>query len=308
MKNILSVIILITLFYSCEDAFTTIREIDLPEHEQKLSVFSNIVDKKVSFFISHSKSMNDNTPYKNFSADVSLYKDNLEILNFEYLTEKFVGGDSILTYTLNDSINSGSEYVIRVISKEFGIAKSTQVVPSKAKIINISYKRNGIKEKYDDYYKDLLEFDVKDDENAENFYMIQLFGLDTLQKNGKTYKIGYRSLTINSKNDVTTTNLYYNGKNTVILSDKNFNGTTIKLDIAVNTDNYNYNHPKYLTEFKIKILSISKDLYNFLLSNEYSEEAEYNPFAEPVNIHSNIENGYGLFSASATNEFLFEVE
>lgn len=48
---------------------------------------------------------------------------------------------------------------------------------------------------------------------------------------------------------------------------------------------------------RLEFISITEDRYRFLKTLPLSYEAYNNPFAEPVFIHYNIENGIGIFSA-----------
>lgn len=47
-----------------------------------------------------------------------------------------------------------------------------------------------------------------------------------------------------------------------------------------------------------RLTHISEAEYRYQKSYEQSQEADGNPFAEPVNVYTNIKNGYGIFSIS----------
>jgi hypothetical protein len=50
----------------------------------------------------------------------------------------------------------------------------------------------------------------------------------------------------------------------------------------------------------VQLHVINEDYFEFLLSLEKYNETYENPFAEPVMVFSNIENGLGLFSSYST--------
>jgi hypothetical protein len=58
--------------------------------------------------------------------------------------------------------------------------------------------------------------------------------------------------------------------------------------------------------YTVRFSTISKELYLYAKSSVKIQENEYNPFAEPVRIYSNIENGYGIFAGYATDEVIVE--
>lgn len=306
MKNIISllILVLITVFYSCDDAFTTIKEIELPEHEQKLSVFVDVKANKAKIFISHSKSMDDNSAYTDFIANVSLFKEGVEILNFDYNT---VDNKTQISTKYIDKVEEGLEYKLLVDSDKFGTASAVQLTPKKPNVRNIVYKKDWVKNKYDNEYDDRLEFKLGDEKGVDNYYFVQLLGLDSIQYGRDSFKLRYVNMSINEDEGTSIRNVYDENWKGIIFSDKNFDG--VERDMKLNISNYNYNPGSHeIKKYKLVVNSITKDLYNYLLSKEYAEESEYNPFAEPVNVHSNIENGYGLFSAEVSKEWEFEVE
>jgi len=302
MKNKISIllIVFISSFYSCENSFSTIKEIDLPEHTEKLSVFTSLKNNSATVFISHSKSMDDNSAYLSFKADVSILENNKEIIQFEYDTKD----NSEITYALSDSIKEGAEYKIIVNSDKFGTAEATQIAPNKANIKSIEIKKDAIIDKYDNGYNNILKINLNDEKGIDNFYFIKLLGLDSIRDNQEPK---YNRIYFHPNENTTATNVYFNGYEGVIFSDKNYDGRTRSMEFVVQKSNYSY-PPSDITKYKLRIYSITKDLYNYLISRYYNDDAEYNPFAEPVIIHSNIENGYGLFSAEMKREWIIDVE
>jgi len=58
---------------------------------------------------------------------------------------------------------------------------------------------------------------------------------------------------------------------------------------------------------KVRVTSLSRDAYLYYRSLAQYREADGNPFAEPVTVHSNIENGYGIFGLGHTTVFKVEL-
>ncbi|MCB9503892.1 MAG: DUF4249 domain-containing protein [Deferribacteres bacterium] len=58
---------------------------------------------------------------------------------------------------------------------------------------------------------------------------------------------------------------------------------------------------------QINLLSASEDFYKYYTSYRQYEDTDENPFAEPVFVHSNIENGLGIFAGFNTTSRRFYV-
>lgn len=288
-------ILLIGVFVSCEDTFTTTREIDIPDHESKLSVFTTVYSNTSNTFIGHSKKIHDETPYEAVRADVSLMENDTEIMSYEYTDQ----GQSQSFYNLLSDVKEDYEYTLIVTSDKFGTATSSQIAPKKVKIENLKYVKDGGVDEYDNLPTDLIEFTILDEKENDNFYLFELEGL----RIGSTV---YDKVYYNPDVTTSTQRIYFKFFEGHILSDKNYNG--VKRKIGFNLDKY-YSDPEYgYKKLKLTIKSLTKDTYNFLVSNEQYEDSEYNPFAEPVVIHNNIENGYGLFSVYTFDEWEVDVE
>ena len=85
-----------------------------------------------------------------------------------------------------------------------------------------------------------------------------------------------------------------------MLSDVNFNGTIKNLIFYTEAGSLNpQNGPGGMRRSTVKLLHINKDYYNYIRSLNTYENAADNPFAEPVNLYTNVNNGYGLFTTYA---------
>ncbi len=280
----------ILLITSCEDAFTTVKEINLPEHEKKIAVFSSLNDSICRIFISHSKSIDDNSGYDIVKANVNIYKNDKSFFSFVYPDDLKHGNITNSFIALPKSINEGEKYELEVESSEYGIAKANQIVPDSPEIKDFLYSEGFYIEQYDTL--DKLEFTIEDDGEKENFY---LFNASLT-----FFKLTRSKLNLDvSTDDPLVKEFYGNFERGFILSDKTFNGQNKKMILKLQS--YSFQYPpdpdEYLDTVELKVKSITKDYYNFLLSQIQYNQSQDNPFAEPVNIYSNIKNGYGLFSA-----------
>ncbi len=59
---------------------------------------------------------------------------------------------------------------------------------------------------------------------------------------------------------------------------------------------------------EVRLSSMSKDLYLFIKSLDKAEEIEGSPFAEPVQIYSNVKNGAGILGSYNTTKYIIKTK
>lgn len=88
---------------------------------------------------------------------------------------------------------------------------------------------------------------------------------------------------------------YYNQ---LLLSDQLFSGQSYSLKFTV--DGYPWSSGGY-EDYSVDLLfySCSKEFFRYLVSFEAYKNVEGNPFAQPVQVFSNVENGFGIFAGAS---------
>ncbi|MGE5356644.1 MAG: DUF4249 domain-containing protein [Deltaproteobacteria bacterium] len=283
------IILSFILFSSCEDVFTSIKEIEIPDHENKLAVFAELSDDKGVFSVSYSKIITDNQSYIPQDAEITVLENGSPFFKFSFKGYDKKSFDSI---NLSKKIKEGNEYELIVENDKYGKATAKQIVPLKPDFYNLKYKKDGYLNN-DGYKSDLFSFDLNDDPNNENYYLIELSGIyDNNIFENRLYA---------DSEDPSLKNFYFYNRSGLIVSDKNFDGSQIKiLTYFIGYES--------LSKIKLRLYSITKDYYHFLLSYDQYSDSKDNPFAEPVNIHSNIQNGYGMFQVSSYKESVLDIE
>jgi len=82
----------------------------------------------------------------------------------------------------------------------------------------------------------------------------------------------------------------------LLFSDQLFNGKVFDLSFDILKD-YSY-RMEDTVRFKVGLLKVEKPAFLFAVSMQKYGQAQGNPFAEPVQLYTNVENGFGLVSAS----------
>lgn len=287
MKNNKAILIvfLFIILSSCEEKFTQVRTFDFPEHEENLAVTT--IAKKGQFpivFVSHSKGIDDTTQFREIeNATVKFYRD--EELRFQY--QHFANGryvpDIVVSEFLDDTIKSGHNYTIEVSSDEYEQTIASQKLPIAPNITNMEFTIDGTANEYGDKL-DLLEIEIDDPGSESNFYTVELAAIG-LNQNGEDQTIG----------------VYYDSQDFLMeygdrfqyIPDITFNGNKYVLRLGIWPDWKSYFSS--IDKLVARVSTVSKDFYLFDISKNLNEEAMYNPFVEPVLIHSNFSKGYGVF-------------
>lgn len=135
----------------------------------------------------------------------------------------------------------------------------------------------------------LLKLNIRvTDQPGEQFYMLEIFeeyyDIDPFTGDTTVYEYlpgFYRTSPILDNSGDYDSRAFF--------TDQLFQGASIKIDIAL------YYNPSDGGRLKARVTSLSKSLYLFYKSIDLYGQANGNPFAQPVQVYSNIENGYGVF-------------
>ncbi len=157
-----------------------------------------------------------------------------------------------------------------------------------------------------------VSFTINDPAAEENYYFLTFTAnLAQYQYYPPDYEpvfTGYKMTSLNY--DVFNMNWenYYNSKemNGYVFSDNLFNGTNYTINASISARGYGGNGyseaDNSLDKIYVNLHSITKDFHDFVISYSKYQDIEGNPLAEPVNIKSNINNGFGFFSGYSTKK------
>lgn len=91
---------------------------------------------------------------------------------------------------------------------------------------------------------------------------------------------------------------------TMLFTDERMDGQSHTIEIKCNNPYYNLPYEVHIT-FVIEVASLSRDAYLYLKTLQSARESSdmLNLFSEPVQIHSNIDGGIGIFAISNRRVF-----
>lgn len=296
---ILTAILSLSILISCE---TTEKIDDFPLRPSQLVVNCFFADSAPwEFQVSKSLSVLDNADIRLVNnASVSLYKDGslLSVLNqaesdgwyrlYEYLPEK------------------GSLYKIEVSSPDFTrVLVAEESLPLEATIDEVTLMvkdstfwewtdgRGNIKRGGNLHGSFHIRF--SDPPESDNYYEVYVFSMDTSYndyENPDDYEVHQTSLWLSTEDP--SVDKSSSGGRALLLTDLVFDGQQYLLK----ADFEDYSATRDVTYY-VCLTSLSRSAYIYKQTINAYKAAVNDPFAEPVQIFSNIANGYGIFAGQA---------
>ncbi|WP_027418633.1 DUF4249 family protein [Crocinitomix catalasitica] len=289
LRIIFNLFIAIIVLQSCE------KELPFNEDQEKyrLVVQSEITTKDTNYcIISSSLSVLDgnfNEPYVN-DATITLFENDVEIGNFEYLNSIYKPGTYYITGLV---VKARRTYKIIVSHPKYETVEGSFIMPSILNPVDINLLKTG--ERY------VANMSFTDNSDEANFYGLGAYSivknifidpltadttiLTSLNKNLFCSNESFFLNTINSDGNYCDPELLFN--------DKNKDGRRIDIQLKSNLNE------SFSDTLFINFKSFSEDMMKYKLSVLKYELTKGNYFAEPVLVHSNIKNGLGIFAGYA---------
>jgi hypothetical protein len=300
MKKIFLIILSISLIYSC------VKEVDISDFktEDKLVISSySIADSTFKVYLSKTRNILDTLKYFINDADVNLYDQNNILLETLQNTGEGIYTSSIVNVEQGKKYKVETNYNNETVSAE-------DIVPENIAVSNMGFTGNFV---YDDegrrFYE--IELTINDNPNVENYYEINAeikYTDSTFFSPWSTeeYYMKYTKMYLSSVDRIFLNEDYpINGiYSTDIFSDKYFQSANQKLKFYYGS--YFINAESVLIDhiLKIEFRTVSKNYYLYKKSLMKHLDNQYSDFwygvANPVQLYSNVKNGYGIFAGFST--------
>lgn len=209
----------------------------------------------------------------------------------------------------------GQKYTVRVTAPELGTVTATDRVPPapSARLTDREMDPAG------PYYDHTLQLTVDDPPDTTNYYHIALrqnvyyrdsTSIDTTGIiDIREFKTRSRSIVNEMGRDAELEDEElnsYSGREATF-RDVLFDGTEYQISLQV-AGRFSFSSREARVEYILYLSALSEDTYQFLRTSRLQSRVEENPFAEPVEVHSNVEDGYGVVGARNVDTLRAEVE
>ena len=255
------------------------------------SLFTN--DSIWAAHISRSVGVLETTSYTTIDdANVNIFDANANLVTT--LTHQ---GNGLYTSPTGLTPQANQSYTIEASASGYESVNASNSIPSAVPI----YQLDTVTSTNSDG-ETILEATItfQDPPNISNYYMLEVYVTGTWINEGEQDTIEIREPLQISCDDINveTVNRFNFGgfENTylyLMLKDQNFDGENYSLTFSV----INYAELKDLDLFgEIRLVNTSEEYFNYLKSFNMYQQTINNPFATPVQVYSNINNGMGIFA------------
>ena len=318
-------LILAGFYSSCEKVI----EFEGEALERKLVLYSVLnPDSVIDVYISYSLPIFDLSPYGQVtSADVSLFRDDTFIETLSYKPpsprSEYMPPVSLSNYISASEIPlPGSTYRLEVSLPGYQSVSSEAVLPTPVPIISLDTTRITYRESDMDFLWEWSEWNVslrfRDPPGEENYYRLVLRQVSGYYTGDKFLPYSDEYPVVVDEQEVLWIQtddplLNPEEENSIfgsdvpnafsVFSDELISGKEYELDFILNPY-FEYLDTSYheFFQFRIELQSISKDLYQYLMSYSAQWMLGDDLFSEPVIVHSNVNGGLGIFGASASSK------
>lgn len=273
---------IVLLLFACE---TTV-DIEIPFEKPQITLNSNLRHNAFpSVRLTYSKHILDNNwefvPIKN--AEVRLIHQG-EILPLSFVEET---GEYI---NLNRLLKEGNEYRIEVAVEGYETVSASEIIPLSVPIKDLIYQGKVQVDAWSSNDDVRLIFD---DPEGENYYEISA---EFYRQNSYTDENGNRvyyednyPLYLEPKNP--TYEKDYNTDGELLIDDKLFEGREAVIDLFLNGSYFSEDVEGEI-KFTLKSVTRNYSLFHSTYGLQWWNEGD--PFAQPVQVYSNISNGIGI--------------
>jgi hypothetical protein len=276
------------LFMACE----TVVDIEVPQGDPKLVVFSVLnPDSTVEVVVSRSRFILDDRDFQPVTnAQITMIPSQGESLAFEH-REKGI-------FEANYLPQPGLEYSLKVEATGFESVESRTILPDPVPVESMEVQRDLVVRDQSEYYR--LNFNFIDPP-GENYYQIFVYTTQYIEVPVWGYQDSFNIFTSRGNIFIEPVDPVFEQENDwgtgLLIEDVTFNGRNYTMQLLVPRYAFeSYEGGPEFMEVEVELFHLSPDFYLFERTRRLQDYNEDNPFAEPVPVFNNIENGMGLFS------------
>jgi hypothetical protein len=275
---------LLVLIYGCE----TVVNIDLPSRENLL-VVNSLFNPDSTWDVALSLSKNVLSQYN--SPTTIINDASIDIIDDESgaVVDQLVFHSKTIKYRGSTKPLSNKKYRIQVTAPNRGTAQSMGMAPTAIAITKLSIDSTKIKPG-SDFSQVPIKIHFKDPEGEGNYYKLQV---NSSYNNGN-FGSYVNYIYFESNDSYLQNNLDYYGS--LLFNDKLFDGKEYIIPITI--DSYHFQNSS-MKSFNFILSTLSKEQYDYETSKGAQGYTSGDPFAQPVIVFSNIENGLGIFAGSS---------
>ncbi len=275
-------------------------KVKVPEIKEGLTLFSNTeTGTQMAVVVGKSMSiLKYNRKQELFVKDatVKLYADGV-------LTETLKYNDGLQFYLSEGIVEEGKHYKLVVEAPGYATIEAEADAPQRVPLILESVVDTTMPSRFGGFtMATAVKIKFDDPAATVDYYQLNFYSADQLifspQPEPSHECLNIQDPSIDGQLDVINGESCVNGD--IVFNDVLFNGRSKYITSSVSPyvlfPQPNGGGDSVYPVFKLN--RISEARYRYLQSYKKAQESDGNPFAEPVNVYSNVKNGHGIFSIS----------
>lgn len=276
-------------------------KLNLGKVEPRLVVVSNFtVGRPLEVFVSQTESVFlPDTSHKAIEdAIVEVYQNNRFIERLEFVEVKDEMRYFYRSKTFRPEV--GVQYTLKVQAFGLESISANNAVPESVKLEKLTIDNINSEYSADNthiQHSFRVQVAFNDPPGVENYYHLILQQQRILVNNGgdniqKPYLYDDSPMLVNPIHNSNSVNAYLLGG--VLISDKGNDGQL--LDYSFDLEFETEVGKEILGKLKAEFRTVTEDYYRYYVSSSNQARSAGAPYSEPVFVHNNIENGYGVFA------------
>ena len=318
MKSIFCCLAFLFALSSCEQVI----EPDLPEHTPRLVLHAFFTADGIwTAYVGRSSGILDSRPLHERSvADASV-----ELLAGDRVIEEMKFLDAARGYVFEDStLEAGETYSLQVSAPGFATIRATDAIPRPVPTSILSYRTNTSARSESEIRGEFsIKLEIQDPPSEANYYQISVYQVSTGRGAWRYEEIlSTKDPSIIADNGVDESPVEegaFSGE-ALYFKDTLFDGRTheieltydgvlvLREDMAQEEEVAEDGQEPAKQKTYLQVLYISAAYYEYLKTARLHDYTRDNPFAEPLSVYSNVEDGYGIFAGYSSQTFELVLE
>ena len=307
MKTALRLLLLLTALPACEQVI----EPDLPEHRPRLVLQAFFTfDGVWTAHVGRSFRMLDLrlAPYESRTvADAEV-----ELLAGDRVVSELAFSYSAQAYLFDgDSLEAGETYSLQVSAPGFEAIRATDAVPRPVPTSILWFRAPASSRSGSGSGDFSVKLEIEDPPGEENYYQVSLYRVFAGRGASRIeYSFSTNDPSILADNSVDGSPFEEGGfeGGAPYFRDTLFDGRTHRIELSTDFGSQiprsrDPESESDLSGIHLQVLYISEAYYEYLKSARLHDYTQDNPFAEPLNVQGNVENGYGIFAGYSSRTF-----
>jgi hypothetical protein len=286
------IVLLTMVFGSC----SLVVDVDVPIQEPRLTVNSLFTPDSVwSVALNNSRNILDKETFfmPRTVSEVVILDESENIIST--LHQNGFG-----VYRSAEKPEEGKTYYIRISSPNQNSVTARGAIPKPVSILSIKTDTIITEKDFGPHQVVVTEIRLKDPANETNYYRFNLYT-----------KLVHEYIRYDTQETVRDTTTFILGlgedspellEGTLpqsIISDTKFNGKEVTIRLMPFLPYYGYT----VVEAAIVIHSLSEEYFKYMTTLELQHNTDGDPFAQPVKVFNNINNGFGIFAGYSSSYY-----